>query len=312
VTRHALLILWVALLSVQWQARAAEQLYKYRDANGQWVYTDRKPDSSNASVETVTVTPEGKAPRIEVQAVNAAAAWQLLAVNDCQCVVEFVGAVAEPHNLKIASGTAFHAVLTPRSQQTVLQFAHNADEGDVGARLAWRAVLGEPGAQHRPPMPYRAPFALGSAYKITQAYPSRFTHVTPADQYAVDIALPDGTAVDAAREGLVINVRHDKYMNAADPVMLDQANMVEILHDDGTIAVYAHLHWDSVRVQPGQYVKRGEYIADSGNTGFTTGPHLHFAVIRNAGMSDVAVPVEFLSAAGKPVTPQTNMMLMAY
>jgi hypothetical protein len=39
---------------------------------------------------------------------------------------------------------------------------------------------------------------------------------------------------------------------------------------------------------------------------------LHFAVIRNAGMSDVAVPIEFLGAAGKPVTPQTNMMLMAY
>jgi septal ring factor EnvC (AmiA/AmiB activator) len=51
--------------------------------------------------------------------------------------------------------------------------------------------------------------------------------------------------------------------------LLDQANMVEILHDDGTIGVYAHLHWDSVRVRPGQHVQhvqRGEYIADSGNT----------------------------------------------
>ena len=59
---------------------------------------------------------------------------------------------------------------------------------------------------------------------------------------------------------------------------------------DGTIGVYAHLHWDSVRVQPGQHVQRGEYIADSGNTGFTTGAHLHFAVIRNAGLEAISLP----------------------
>jgi murein DD-endopeptidase MepM/ murein hydrolase activator NlpD len=84
------------------------------------------------------------------------------------------------------------------------------------------------------------------------------------------------------------------------------------LHDDGTIAIYAHLHWDSVRVQAGQHVQRGEYIADSGNTGFTTGPHLHFAVIRNAGSQAVSVPIQFSGPAATAVTPQQHMMLTAY
>jgi len=56
------------------------------------------------------------------------------------------------------------------------------------------------------------------------------------------------------------------------------ANIVRILHDDGTHAVYAHLNWNSIRVRPGDHVERGEYIADSGNTGFSSGPHLHFEI----------------------------------
>ena len=105
----------------------------------------------------------------------------------------------------------------------------------------------------------------------------------PTAVYAVDFALPDGTAVYAAREGTVINVRHDSFRGSAPAAMADQANLIEILHDDGTIAVYGHLQWDSIRVRIGQRVALGEYIADSGNTGFSTGPHLHFAVWRNAG-----------------------------
>ena len=116
----------------------------------------------------------------------------------------------------------------------------------------------------------------------------------------------------AAREGTVINARHDFFRGVAAPVMFDQANVIEILHSDGTIAVYGHLHWDSIRVRIGANVARGQYIADSGNTGFTSGPHLHFAVIRNAGTRNVSVPVEFAGIAEVAVTPITQMPLTAY
>jgi murein DD-endopeptidase MepM/ murein hydrolase activator NlpD len=65
-------------------------------------------------------------------------------------------------------------------------------------------------------------------------------------------------------------------------------------------------------VRPGQIVRRGEYIANSGNTGFTTGPHLHFAVQKNSGLTMVSVPVEFADAAGRAVAPREGEQLIAY
>jgi murein DD-endopeptidase MepM/ murein hydrolase activator NlpD len=159
---------------------------------------------------------------------------------------------------------------------------------------------------------FSSPTAGGSTYRISQAFPSRITHTTADSWYAVDIALPDGTPVYSAREGLVINAQHDFFRSAAAPVMLDQANVVEILHGDGTIALYAHLHWDSIRVRIGEHVVRGQYIADSGNTGFASGPHLHFAVIRNTGMENVSVPIQFGGPSGTAVTPVTEASLTAY
>jgi len=90
------------------------------------------------------------------------------------------------------------------------------------------------------------------------------------------------------------------------------ANVVRIMHDDGSHAVYAHLNLNSVRVRPGDRVERGQYIADSGNTGYSSGPHLHFAVMVNRGMRMASVPVLFEGPNQAPTEPITGNALLAY
>jgi murein DD-endopeptidase MepM/ murein hydrolase activator NlpD len=77
-----------------------------------------------------------------------------------------------------------------------------------------------------------------------------------------------------------------------------RANYVRILHDDGTMALYAHLREEGVLVRVGQRVRAGQRIGLSGNTGFTSGPHLHFALQVNRGMRLVSVPFRMIGPDG--------------
>jgi murein DD-endopeptidase MepM/ murein hydrolase activator NlpD len=303
-------VLAAAALALSTTMAPAQTAYRYRDAKGQWVFTDQAPASATP-VDSFSLGHETSTLHISVDRSNDAESAQLIAVNDCLCVVTFEVSIAQSGFTAIPDGAAYRATLAPGTRQVLVRATH-PDSAHATLRYVWRAALGSPDAAHHPPRPYRVPFGVGSTFLISQAYPSRITHTTADSQFAVDIALPDGTPVYAAREGTVINARHDSFRGAAAPVMLDQANVIEILHDDGTIAVYGHLHWDSIRVRIGAHVARGQYIADSGNTGFTSGPHLHFAVIRNAGTTNVSVPIEFAGIAEVGVTPITQLPLTAY
>jgi murein DD-endopeptidase MepM/ murein hydrolase activator NlpD len=289
----------------------AQTVYRYRDADGHWVFTDQAGDSAQA-VESLSGRRENSSTlHIAVDRNDDAGSTQLIAVNDCLCIVTFQVLITHSGFAAIPDDAAYRAILEPRTRQTLVQ-ATRAGAEKAELQYVWRVGLGSPEAVHNPPRPYRVPFGVGSTYLVSQAYPSQITHTTADSQYAVDIALPDGTPVYAAREGTVINARHDSFRGAVAPAMLDQANVIEILHDDGTIAIYAHLHWDSIRVRIGEHVVRGQYIANSGNTGFTSGPHLHFAVIRNAGGENVSIPVQFAGLAGAAMTPVSQMPLTAY
>ena len=89
--------------------------------------------------------------------------------------------------------------MAPQSEQVLLDVA--AADVPAEIRYEYGYVIGEPGAQHRPARPYRAPFALAQRFKVTQAPPDTVTHVDPSSRNALDIAMPVGTAIHAAREG---------------------------------------------------------------------------------------------------------------
>ena len=283
---------------------AASEVYRYKDQNGHWVYADRKPDAGKAA-EPVRVKASGASPRISVEPRSTPDGISIVAVNECRCSVEF--------DLRVGKQTdtqTVRATVAPRSEQLLLALPPPIGKSQVPFDFGY--VIGVPGAEHAPKRPYRAPFANARSFLVSQAPPDYFTHRDLASRYAIDFSMPEGSAVHAAREGLVINVAHQFFRGGLTPASQDEANFVQILHDDGTNAIYAHLQMDSVRVQPGQRVARGEYIANSGNTGFSSGPHLHFAVLRNAGMRSVSVPLSFSGPGGAVITPHTGDMLAAY
>lgn len=288
----------------------AQTAYKYRDAEGHWVFTDRK-SGADVLEESFPLLREHSVLRLAVVRVDDATSTRLIATNDCLCVATLRVAITHSAVAGIADGTEYPVRLEPQTQTTVVRVARSgSDKPELSYTV--KVGLGAPEAVHTPPGPYRVPFGVGSTFMISQAYPARYTHTSPDSIQALDIALPDGTPVYAARDGIAINARHDSFRGAADPLMLDQANVIEVLHDDGTIAIYAHLHWDSIRVRIGDHVVRGQYLANSGNTGFSSGPHLHFAIVRNGGFENISIPVQFAGSGGVAVTPVNQAPLTAY
>jgi len=103
--------------------------------------------------------------------------------------------------------------------------------------------------------------------------------------------VPVGTPVLAAREGVVMQVQVQFHGHGLDYAHdAGRANFIRILHADGSMALYAHLAENGALVHQGQHVETGQRIGLSGNTGYSTAPHLHFAVQVNRSMQLTSIP----------------------
>lgn len=121
--------------------------------------------------------------------------------------------------------------------------------------------------------------------------------------------MPKGTPVHAARAGIVMDVENDFFKGGVNRAYSSQANSIRILHADGSMAVYAHLELEKAQVHPGLQVVAGQLIGYSGNTGFSSGPHLHFAVQYNQGMKLVSAPFSFRTPLGQAQEPVAGAWL---
>lgn len=112
------------------------------------------------------------------------------------------------------------------------------------------------------------------------------TH-TGKDEYAYDFATPIGTSVRAMRAGTVLRVRYvskpgDPCDDGGGPSCANYANTVEVKHSDGTVALYMHL--SKPTVNQGDPVAQGDELGKSGNSGYSTGPHVHVQVQSDCGI----------------------------
>lgn len=98
----------------------------------------------------------------------------------------------------------------------------------------------------------------------------------------VDVAAPAGYPIQATADGVVTRAGFDG----------GYGRFVEVRHAEGLTSLYAHMGSIAEGVQPGQPVRMGQHIGRVGNTGSSTGAHLHF---------------EIHDAAGRPLNPQMFM-----
>ncbi len=145
---------------------------------------------------------------------------------------------------------------------------------------------------------YSLPYASNKSYRVLQGFGSRFSH-TGLEEFAVDIDMPIGTPVHAARAGKVVEVEKSHSRGCWEDGCGKYANFIVILHSDGTTGEYYHLRRGGSVVGVGDTVTQGQKIGYSGNTGHTTMPHLHFAVYCAVGWgSTQSIPVRFQSRDG--------------
>jgi len=150
---------------------------------------------------------------------------------------------------------------------------------------------------------YVLPYEVGTWHRMSHGNctPAGTSHQAGGTrQHAYDFDMPIGTAILAARAGRVSAVEQSNVDSTRIP---GEENFVMITHDDGTHGRYFHLTQNGSMVALNQLVEQGQAIALSGDTGESTGPHLHF-VVEPAGQSPLVprggTPVTFLNTTPHP------------
>lgn len=243
--------------------------------------TDPEPQPAANGIATVTLQRSGER-------------WKARVDNPLAGPVQVT--LSQDVGTALVPGLPVQALLRPSASLVVAELAPPAQAGRLQVRL--EAIPGDPAARPQD-VAYALPF-ISTRFQVTQAPQGRYSHSDAENRDAIDFALPEGTPVVAARRGKVMQVRGNFTENGTDPQRdRDRANFIRILHEDGSMAVYAHLKANGVLVRSGQQVEAGQRIGLSGNTGFSTAPHLHFVVQANTGMQLQSIPVRIVTDRGE-------------
>ena len=130
------------------------------------------------------------------------------------------------------------------------------------------------GVSTLPAGPMSAPSAAGLVWPLSGTVTSGFGYRWGRMHEGIDVAVPEGTPVRAAKGGTVILASY--YGGYGNYICVD--------HGSGLSTCYAHL--SGYASSSGQRVSQGQVIGYSGNTGSSTGPHLHFEVRVNGAAQD--------------------------
>jgi len=289
---------------------SAQSVYSYEDEDGVTHLSDQRPsDMEGVEVQRAFVSPQ---PAIDSRQRSTDEQTEWWFRNRLSGPVAVRIEISESNNALPDPREPGIQVLEPLEDRSLLS-VRSADP--TQSREFSFSSLSTPGAldvSHQPDRPYTLPFSSGSRFRITQGFGGEFSHTSPQGYYAVDFDMPVETPVHAARSGVVMEVARWFYESGEDLERYgNRANFIRIVHEDGTMAVYSHLDFEGVLVGLGEQVSRGQKIGRSGNTGFSTGPHLHFVVQKNRDMALVSVPIEFETDDGTLKNPEAGAWVSA-
>lgn len=108
----------------------------------------------------------------------------------------------------------------------------------------------------------------------------------------VDYAVPRGTPLKAVGNGTIVRVYESK--------ILGHVVELRVMVNADETRIFAYCHLDSADIQVGKKVKQGEIIGKSGNTGVSSGPHLHFMCGKSENLATMGVedPLTWLPKLG--------------
>lgn len=292
----------------------AAKLYKYQDKNGKWHFSD-KPPKADEDIDVQVEHLEKHEPTQKVFVQNRGSRQRplLYVINELYGPVEVRVSLTKSYNVDSNFGWNDSFVIPARGEKRIGYIKPQNPNARWSYAYKTNYTLGDPKAQPDQQARYAPPVPAGKGFMITQAFNGPFSHQDSANRYAVDIAMDVGTPVLASRGGVVMDIEEDFSKGGTHNSKLAyKANSVRILHSDGTMAIYAHLQLESIQVRAGDRVSTGQHIANSGNTGFSSGPHLHFAIHRNKLQTLESIPFKFSDRNGKPFTPQPNTPLTGH
>ncbi len=140
------------------------------------------------------------------------------------------------------------------------------------------------------------PFVKNSTYKVTQANNGNFSHKDEYSKYAFDFNLETGDTICSTADGFVVGIIDGYSKNGKKEKWRDYANSITIYHPElNLFSQYVHLKKEGSFVKLGDTIKENQPIGLSGNTGYTRGEHLHFAVLKAVETTDglQSIPINF-------------------
>lgn len=170
--------------------------------------------------------------------------------------------------------------LKAKSSKLVSKYKVLNNNPKISTSFKW--VIGNKNSVHSDYV-YSLPFKEKTMFKVTQGHNTDFTHNNNS-LYAIDFGMPIGTPVYSIREGIVVSSITDNIDHKVSGNKGDKGNSITVRHSDGTYSKYSHLQQNKNFVKVGDYIKKNQLIAFSGNSGYSTGPHLHILVFKGKGI----------------------------